>query len=73
MKKKELQQALIKANIPEGLYNLSGGLPNESLCLNKEGTWEVYYSERGLKSQIEKFDTEEQACEYFYKTIIELL
>lgn len=74
MKRAELQQCLIDANVPKDLYSLNGGLPNEALCLNKDGdVWEVYYSERGIKSQIEKFDSEDEACNYFYKTVLELL
>lgn len=72
MNKQELQQTLINANVPSDLYNLDGGLPNEAFCLNKnQNTWEVYYSERGLRSQIKRFSTEEEACDYFYKTILE--
>ncbi|PEZ82338.1 hypothetical protein [Bacillus sp. AFS017274] len=73
MKKDELHQLLINANVPKDLYNLNGGLPNEVFCLNKEGNWEVYYSERSVKSQLKKFDSEDEACEFFYKTILELL
>jgi hypothetical protein len=74
MKKDELQQLLINANVPKDLYNLNGGLPNEVFCLNKEDNiWEVYYSERGVKSQLKKFDSEDEACDYFYKTILEFL
>lgn len=74
MKKEELQLCLIDANVPKDLYDLNGGLPNEALCINKEGAiWEVYYSERGMKSQIEKFDSENEACNYFYTTALDLL
>lgn len=74
MKKDELRQLLINLDVPEDLYSLKGGLPNEALCLNKEGSvWEVYYNERGVKSQLKCFKSEEEACEYFYKTIFELL
>ncbi|AEH46502.1 MULTISPECIES: hypothetical protein [Anoxybacillaceae] len=74
MKKDELHQLLLDLDVPKDLYSLKGGLPNEALCLNKEGSvWEVYYSERGVKSQLKIFKSEEEACEYFYKTILELL
>ncbi|MBI0578658.1 hypothetical protein IEC97_14940 [Neobacillus cucumis] len=74
MKKDELQLLLINANIPKDLYSLKGGFPNEAFCLNKEDNiWEVYYSERGVKSQLKKFDSEDEACSYFYQTILELL
>ncbi|MBD8138040.1 hypothetical protein [Peribacillus frigoritolerans] len=74
MKKLELEKLLIKDNVPKNLYSLNGGLHNEVLCLNKrDNILEVYYSERGLKSNLKKFDTEDDACEYFYKTVLELL
>lgn len=74
MKKEELQQSLMSANVPKFLYNLDGGLPNEAFCLNKDGEiWEVYYSERGIKSQLKQFDSEHEACIYFYKTVLDFL
>jgi hypothetical protein len=36
MNKDELIKLLIKSNIPEHLYSLNGGLPNEALYLNNE-------------------------------------
>ena len=74
LKKDELQQLLIRSNVPNDLYNLNGGLPNEVFCLNKEdNSWEVYYSERGVKSQLTEFESEDEACDYFSKTILGLL
>ena len=74
MKKDELNQLLINANVPKDLYNLNGGLPNEAFCLNKDNNiWEVYYSERGMKSELKKFNSEEEACNYFYKIVLEVL
>ncbi|MBT2680552.1 hypothetical protein J7E38_16200 [Bacillus sp. ISL-35] len=74
MKKEKLNESLINANVPKDLYNLNGGLPNEAFCLNKEGEiWEVYYSERGVKSQLKHFHSEDEACNYLYKTILEVL
>lgn len=71
MKKLELEKILIKDNVPKNLYSLNGRLPNEVLCLNKrDNILEVYY---GLKSNLKKFDTEDDACEYFKKTVLELL
>ncbi|MED3649686.1 hypothetical protein [Heyndrickxia sporothermodurans] len=74
MNKNELKQLLINSNVPKDLYSLEGGLPNEALCLNEEnGQWEVYYSERGVKSQLKRFDSEDRACEYFCKEILDQL
>lgn len=43
------------------------GLPNERFCIVKEDMWQVYYSERGKKAGQKLFETEEEACEYFYE------
>lgn len=67
MTKTELEQRLIEENIPKWSYSLNGGLPNEACCLSKNGQiWEVYYSERGLKTSLKVFQTEDEACDYFY-------
>lgn len=53
--------------VSQDLYSImTGGLPNEMLCIVKEEIWQVYYSECGKKVGQKFFDTEEQACEYFY-------
>ena len=61
-----LEHKLNEMGIPNNLYSiLRGDLPNEKLCLAKEDTWQVYYSERGRKSGLKEFATEAEACEYF--------
>lgn len=35
MNKQELEQRLIKENIPKDAYYLNGGYPNESYCLSE--------------------------------------
>jgi hypothetical protein len=73
MKILELEKKLIESNIPKDIYSiLKGGLPNEQYCITKvDNYWEVYYSERGNKSGLEKFDSEEVACKYFYEKLEE--
>lgn len=62
----ELKKMLNELRVPEDLYSIMvGGLPNEKLCIVKENTWQIYYSERGRKSGLKEFKTESQACEYF--------
>lgn len=74
MTKNELEMQLIKDKVPEEVYSLNGGKPNEVYCLNYcNGKWETYYSERGIKSEKEEFMTEDEACNYFYKWVIESL
>ena len=61
----QLENYLITNGVPRDLYSLTGGLPSEAYCIDKIGeTWEVYYSERGRKSQLTKFNTEESACRH---------
>lgn len=71
MNSRELEITLQKIGVPHEYYSiLQGGLPNEKLCLiNSEGTWEVFYSERGIKSGTRIFTDEESACAYFFEKI----
>ena len=74
MTKNELRQELVKRNIPTDLYYLDGGLPNEAHCLNQiVNGWEVYYSERGQKTGLKIFKTEDEACDYFYQSLLQVL
>lgn len=74
MTKNELRLDLIKYQVPKEVYSLDGGRPNEVYCLgNLNGKWETYYSERGIKSDKEEFNTENEACNYFYNWIIDSL
>lgn len=66
----ELKRILLEWEVPENLYSIMvGGLPNERLCLvkNCDKKWEIYYSERGRKSGLKLFESEEEACEYFLR------
>jgi hypothetical protein len=70
MKRQELKQRLIRRGVPDDMYSLDGGFPNETYCLNRhDRVWEIYYSEKGMKSGIREFVSEEEACEYFYRLI----
>lgn len=67
---KSLQDRLEQAPIPASAYSLTGGLPNEAYCISLNGSvWEVYYSERGMKSGLRTFDSEADACQYFWDWI----
>ena len=66
MKVEELLSALENLGVPKDLYSiLSGGLPNEKLCLVHEDEWRIYYSERGSKTGEKSYLTEDEACEAF--------
>ena len=64
----QLRDELSKLEIPKSAYQLKRGLFNEVFCIGMENNiWEVYYSERGNKTNRKVFDSEESACEYFLK------
>ena len=67
----ELKKQLDAIGVPDDLYSLLiGGFPNEALCLIKnEDGWEVYYSERGQKSDVQQFENESEACEYLFEEL----
>lgn len=70
MDRTDLKKIMQNNRVPSDLYSLNGGFPSESYCLNEvNNNWEVYYSERGVKSGIVNFDNESEACEYFLKEI----
>ena len=76
MNKKELQERLTRENIPKKDYSLTTEFPDDAYCLhydNKGKVWEVYYTERGMKIELQYFRTEEEACDYFYKYLIDEL
>lgn len=62
-----LESLLLSENIPTHAYSLKGGLPNEAYCITSvNGVWQVYYSERGSKAKLTEFQSEDDACQYFY-------
>lgn len=70
MKVNELKKRLDEIGVSEDVYSIMfGGLPNERLCIVKEEMWKVYYSERGRRSGEKFFETEEEACEYFFELL----
>ena len=66
----DLERLLESEGRPRDSYCLTGGLPDEAYCIEKPafGKWRTYYSERGLRTDLTEFDTEEHACRSFYKT-----
>jgi len=67
MRLTELEFTMATLPVPKDAYSLVGGLPNEAYCIERiDSSWRVYYSERGNRSSLRSFDSEEEACEYFY-------
>ena len=60
--------------IPKDSYSFDGGLPSEALCIFRHGEeWEIYYSERGKKTNLVTFKMESEACEYFYNHLLKMI
>lgn len=52
-------------------YSLDGGHPSESYVLeDRRSVWVVYYSERGLETGLESFDTEAEALGHLLDQLI---
>ena len=70
----DLEKLLKAIGIPEHAYSLKGGLPNEAFCISEySNMWEIYYSERGIKTGLKKFSNESDACDYFFSWIKRIL
>jgi len=68
----ELETKLANSSLPDDAYSLTGGLPNEAYCIEQtpDGKWHTYYSERGLRTGLKTFDTEDEACDYFFSKYV---
>lgn len=73
MTKEELKTRLKKENIDPHAYSLEGGVNRyDAYCLDHQGNaWLVYFSERGEKSDLQTFESELEACDFFLRWIIE--
>lgn len=67
MKIRDLKKVVSKMNIPRGAISFQGGFPPDAHCIARVGRkWEVYYSEKGQKTDQVFFDSEHDACEYLF-------
>lgn len=73
MKIEELRKELQKIGVPEYLYNLEEtGRKDERFCLQKvDDKWNVYFSERGIKTTDEFFGSEDMACQFILKQLLD--
>lgn len=67
----ELEKKLANSKVSQNDYSLTGGLPSEAYCIEHglDGKWYVYYSERGQRSGLEEFESENEACDLFFSWI----
>lgn len=70
MNKDELKRILDIERFDPRVYSLDGGLPNDRLCLSKEGgRWCIYYTERGARFDEQWFNSESDACEHLLREL----
>lgn len=74
MKASELTDLLLNEGCNHGNFRVGNvGGADDAFCLTENyGTWEVFYTERGTKSPIFSSTSETEACEFFYKQIMEM-
>ena len=71
MNRTRLRELATSEGIRDDAYSLDGGLPDERYVLeNRDDGWCVYYSERGLRSGLQRFDTEAEACEHLFEILL---
>jgi hypothetical protein len=71
MTKEELVEALTELGVPDSFYYLKGGLPPDRHTLEeRQGTWAVYYAEKGNRNSEAVFTTEDEACRELLRRVI---
>lgn len=59
--------------MPRQAYSLTGRYKDEALVLGRRslvGDWVVYYGERGERTGLRAFDTEDEACEHYWQQFV---
>lgn len=71
---KQLKQVLREKGLPSDLVNFSKEYPFDAFCIRQieNGSWEVYYTERGSKFDYKKFSSEKAACLYLLRELLNL-
>jgi hypothetical protein len=70
----EMETKLQEMNVPPDFYGLTGGVPHNVLCIEKADVgWDVYFSERGSKWDVEHFGNESEACDRFLERALEMV
>lgn len=59
----QLRRHLEENAVRRDAYSLEGGRPSEAYCIETSPDgYVVYYSERGVRTSLQRFDTEAEAC-----------
>lgn len=70
----ELEATLELIKADPHLCSLAGGSNGEQYLIRKEpdGTWAVFYYERGHRFQLRRFENENDACQYYLEWVIKV-
>jgi hypothetical protein len=69
--RQRLKELVAAEHVRDDAYSVEGGLPFERYVLSVvEGGWAVYYSERGERTGLRTFDTEDEACSYLFEQLV---
>lgn len=73
MNREEFLAAVAREGIRPATYSLDGGMPAEKYVVSREGDedWAVYYSERGIRRDENRFSTEGEALDLLLIWLVE--
>ncbi|MQB02342.1 MAG: hypothetical protein GEU78_19310 [Actinobacteria bacterium] len=71
MDRYQLRNFLDREGISRNAYAFGRpGRDEQSVLSPIEGGWTVYYWERGLKTSVKEFETEDEACRYLFDILV---
>lgn len=73
MNTQELKNILYQQGLPKNAVSFEAGVLTapEQYCITQEnGSWEVYYFERGNKNDLKRFFDENSACNYLMEILL---
>jgi len=69
---KDLQRQLVAENIDPNAYGLDGGIKDDAYMLERaDNQWSVYFSERGQRAGERYFESEDVACHYILRLVLQ--
>lgn len=69
----QLKKVLVIMGIPDRYYSINSGLKPDSFILrNVYAYWEYFYmDERGGENEYKRFESESEACDFFFTVMKE--
>jgi hypothetical protein len=74
----EMREALRRAGVPDGLYEVAGLHDGPStgdgfdFLEERDGEWVVGAVERGRRGVVARFHSEDEACRFFYDRLVRM-